>query len=76
MDTEVGLAPLFQYTIQTMSRSVLFYYAVVKSTPRNTMHASISVSLAVLITSKKKHRGNSAGMHVWLSQIKKYCFEY
>ena len=75
MDNEVGLVPLNQATIQTMSRSVLFYFAVVKSTPRNTMHAGISVSLAVLITSKQKHRGNSAGMHMWLSQIT-YYFEY
>ena len=48
MDTEIGLIPLFQSTIQTMFRSVLFKHAVVNSTPLNTMHAGISVSLAVL----------------------------
>ena len=63
MDTETGLTPLFQSTIQTMSWSVLFKHVVVKSTPLNTMHAGISVSLSVLTTSVMKHQGNSAGTH-------------
>ena len=39
------------------------------------MHAGISVSFAVLITSVKKHCGDSAGMYMWLSQLT-HCFEY
>ena len=75
MDTEVGLIPLFESTIQTMFWSVLFKHAVVKSTLLNTIHAGISVSLAVLITSVMKHQGNSAEFHTRLSQLT-YCFEY
>ena len=65
MDTEIGLVPLFQSTIQTMSRSVLF----------KQVYAGISVSFSVLITSVKKHCENSAGMYMWLSQLT-HCFEY
>ena len=75
METEIGLIPLFQSTIQTMSWSVLFKHTVLKSTPLNTMFAGISVSLAVLITSVMKHQGNSAGIHMRLSQLT-HCFEY
>ena len=39
------------------------------------MHAGILVSFAVLITSVKKHGGNSAGMYMWLSQLT-HCFDY
>ena len=74
MDTEIGLIPLFQSTIQTMSWSVLFKHAVVKSTPLNTIHAGISVSLAVLITSVMKQY-NSAGIHMRLSQLT-HCVIY
>ena len=63
MDTEIGLVPLFQSTIQTVSYSNM------------QMHAGISVSFAVLITSVKKHCGNSAGMYMRLSQLT-HCFEY
>ena len=73
MDTEIGL--LFQSTIQTMSWSVLFKHVVVKGTPLNTMHAGMSVSLAVLITSVMKHQGNSAGIHMRFSQLT-HCVEY
>ena len=63
MDTEIGLVPFFQSTIQTMFRGVLF------------KHAGVSVSFVVLITSVKKLCGNSAGMYMWLSQLT-HSFEY
>ena len=66
MDTEIGLVPFFQSTIQTMSRM---------SNSNMQMHAGISVSFPVLITNVKKHCGNSAGMYMWLSQLT-HCFEY
>ena len=75
MDTEIGLVPLFPSTIQTMSRSFLFKHAVVKGTPLNTVHDGISVSLAVLFTSVKKHRAAIVHECTCLSRIT-HCFEY
>ena len=66
MDTEIGLVPLFQSSIQTMSRSDLFKYA--------GACRYISIVFCV-ITSLKKHCGNSAGIYMWLSQLT-HCFEY
>ena len=60
MDTEIGLVPLFQSTIQKCVRV---------SCLNMQMHAGISVSFPVLITSVKKHCVNSAGMYMWLSQL-------
>ena len=66
MDTEIGLVPLFH---------LLFKQCFGVSYSNMQMHAGISVSFPVLITSEKKHCGNSAGMYMWLSQLK-HCFEY
>ena len=75
MNTEIGLVPLFPSTIETMSRSVLLKHAVVKGTPLNTMQECISVSLAVLFTVVKKHRGAILQEYTCLSQLM-HCFEY
>ena len=75
MDTEIGLVPLLPSTTETMSRGVLFKHAVVKGTPLNTMHEGISVSLAVLLTSVKKHWGAILQECTCLSQLT-HCLEY
>ena len=66
MDTEIGLVSC---------SNLLSKQCLGVSYSNMQMHAGISVSFAVLITSVKKHCGNSAGMYMWLSQLT-HCFEY